>query len=157
MTEPSSIVASVAEDLEKVVENAYSWLAELDSDAVHHRPSPDRWTIAEVVGHLVDSAANNHHRFVRAQEVEGALTFPDYQQRSWVEKQSYDDSSWTELIELWRLYNRHLARVIRNIDARSLPVICTITPHPPATLEFIVRDYVVHMNHHLGKIRGRID
>ena len=31
-------------------------------------PAPGRWAKKEVVGHLIDSAANNHQRFVRAQE-----------------------------------------------------------------------------------------
>ncbi len=35
------------------------------------RPSPERWTRKEVVGHLIDSASNNHQRFVRGQLAAG--------------------------------------------------------------------------------------
>jgi hypothetical protein len=35
------------------------------------RPSAERWTKKEVLGHLIDSASNNHQRFVRGQITAG--------------------------------------------------------------------------------------
>lgn len=146
----------IADQLAAVVNEARPWLSLLDETVVRHRPTPDRWSIAEVVGHLIDSACNNHQRFIRAQEGE-KLTFPKYDQNSWVEKNGYHDSPWSPLVDLWCLYNLHLAQVIRNIPLQQLETECTITPYDACTLGFLVTDYVDHLKHHLAKIRERLD
>ncbi len=115
------------------------------------KPAPDRWSIQEILGHLLDSAANNHHRFVRAQAVE-KFDFPGYEQESWVSVQGYQDGSWLDLVALWRLYNLHLARVIRRIPEKQLETICRIGSYEPVTLGYLVQDYLVHMTHHLQQI-----
>src|SRR5439155_3696120 len=71
------------------------------------RPSPERWTRKEVLGHLIDSASNNHQRFVRGQIAAGQ-EFPDYDQGPWVRIQNYRGARWHDLIDLWRAYNAHL-------------------------------------------------
>lgn len=131
-------------------------LLALDEETVHHKPSPDRWSIAEVVGHLVDSACNNHQRFVRAQECD-ALTFPKYDQNAWVAAGDYNHSDWPSLVSLWFSYNQHVAHVVRNIPETQLTTPCTITPLNECTLQFLVTDYLDHLKHHLDKIRERID
>lgn len=148
-------VTATAADLVARVEEASEWLARLDETTVRHKPTPERWSIAEVIGHLVDSATNNHQRFIRAQEAD-ELVFPKYDQNSWAEKSGYHDADWRELVELWRLYNRLLAGVIRRIPAEKLTVRCTIGPYDPCTLEFLVVDYLDHLEHHLKKIRERL-
>jgi hypothetical protein len=127
----------------------------LDDAVVNYRPAPDRWTIKEVLGHLIDSASNNHQRFVRAQ-LAGELVFPKYQQNDWVRVQKYDHADWPQLIELWEHYNVHLAHIIRNVSEASLAVPCIIGDNEPVTLEFLMQDYVVHLKHHLNKIRERV-
>ena len=94
---------------------------------------------------------NNHHRFVRAHETD-SLTFPKYEQDSWVELQHYNTASWETLIALWRLYNHQLAHIIKNIKEDKLGVICTIGSYEPVTLQFLVEDYLDHMMHHLKDI-----
>jgi hypothetical protein len=74
------------------------------------RPSPERWTRKEVLGHLIDSASNNHQRFVRGQIAAGQ-DFPGYDQERWVRIQGYQTARWSDLIELWRAYNTHLLHV----------------------------------------------
>lgn len=143
-----------ANQLESTVVAARTWLHGLDEGVVRHRPSPDRWTISEVVGHMIDSACNHHQRLVRAQDSD-ELTFPKYDQNSWVAKAGYDKSDWAQLVDLWHLYNLHLAQVIRNVSEDDLDTPCTITPHETCTLGFLVSDYVNHLNHHLAKIRQR--
>ena len=98
---------SVANELRQTVDAAKSKLAALDVKTVTQRPAPDRWTIAEVIGHLIDSAANNHQRFVRAQFVE-ELVFPKYEQNEWVAAQYFNDCDWQSLVDLWHRYNDHL-------------------------------------------------
>ncbi len=124
--------------------------------------SPGKWSPKEVLGHLIDSAANNHTRFVRARFQED-LVFPGYAQDEWVRSQNYAAAPWAELVALWRLYNLHLARVVEampedllrhewprhNLDQiafRELPA------RTPATLEYLAKDYVAHLEHHLAQV-----
>jgi hypothetical protein len=150
MTAPA---ASIAVDLLQVVDSAAERLCTLQDPEVSHPRAPGKWSPKEILGHLIDSASNNHHRFVRAQEVD-ALTFPKYAQEHWVRVQGYHESSWPELVELWRLYNRHLAQVIGRIPPERLDTVCTITPNAPVTLGFLVEDYLEHLKHHLRQILG---
>jgi hypothetical protein len=146
----------IAEDLFSTVAAAMTWLKELDKATVANRPVPDRWSIQEVIGHLIDSAANNHQRFVRAQLV-SELVFPKYEQNEWVNCQHYNEVPWLELLELWQRYNHHLAHVIRHVPPDRLTTRCLIGPYEPVTLQFLIEDYLVHLRHHLQKIAERTE
>ncbi len=84
----------------------------------------------------------------RAQEVK-ELTFPAHAQEHWVSSQGYAERPWSELIDLWRLYNRHLAHVISLIPGERLAAICVIGMNEPVSLGYLIEDYLVHMRHHL--------
>jgi hypothetical protein len=144
-------VERVASELEHVVDAASLRLKTFEEADTTARPVSDEWSKKEILGHLVDSATNNHHRFVRAQQAE-ELVFPQYEQEDWVRLQDYNSTSWESLIELWRLYNHHLAHVIRHISADRLGVICRIGPHEPVTLGYLVEDYLVHLKNHLRQL-----
>ncbi len=123
------------------------------SEAEAVRPlAPSKWSRKQIVGHLVDSAANNHQRFIRAQE-EPALVFPEYEQNHWVRSQRYDERLWSDLVTLWESYNRHLAHVIAAIPEDRRSTRCVIGDSEPVTLGFLVHDYIVHLQHHLGQMR----
>jgi DinB superfamily len=124
--------------------------------------SEDGWAPIEILGHLIDSAANNHQRFVRAQFTDD-LIFPGYEQDRWVSGQKYRDASWSDLIQLWSSYNLHLVHVasVTSKDvltkprtAHSLDQIAfnSVDKNEPATLEYLIRDYVDHLRHHLDQI-----
>src|SRR5262245_37369416 len=102
----TQMISNIVNDLSTTIQKAEPVLRALSDDDVSMRPAPDRWTIKEVVGHLIDSAANNHQRFVRVQFVR-PLAFPKYEQNDWVRSQNYNARDWQELIDLWVAYNRH--------------------------------------------------
>jgi hypothetical protein len=132
-----------------------------DSDAAVPR-APGKWSRKEIVGHLIDSASNNHQRFVRAQFT-NELICSTYEQDAWVLAQRYRDAPWNELISLWGLLNLHLARVMaaipdairntsrtrHNLDRVAFRV---FSASEPVTLELFMHDYVVHLEHHLTQI-----
>lgn len=144
-------LSSVADELTQLVDSTTQKLKNLDSSRTTARPAPGKWSIQEILGHLVDSACNNHQRFVRALEVD-ELVFPKYTQDPWVDLQGYNDSPWLELLTLWRTFNLHLAHLIRRIPDNKLAVRCYIGDYEPATLQWLVEDYVVHMRHHLKAV-----
>lgn len=149
------MTSEIARELSSAVDLIAQQLKRIEPAVAQHKPAADRWSIQEVVGHLIDSAANNHQRFVRALQVD-ALTFPKYDQQQWVADQHYNLAPWSDLVDLWRFYNIQLAHIIRNIPDSALEVQCTIGPNDPVTLLFLVEDYLVHMQHHLKKIAERV-
>jgi hypothetical protein len=109
------------------------------------------WSRKQVIGHLIDSASNNHQRFVRAMLLE-QRPFPDYDQAATVRVQAVQEAEWLMLISLWASYNRYLAHVIAQIPADKLETLCRIGDREPVTLRFLAEDYLVHLLHHLGQI-----
>lgn len=150
-----STLDATALEIESLVNDWRSRLHQLDPGVAHSRPDPDRWSISEVIGHLIDSACNNHQRFVRAQFCE-ELVFPKYEQAEWVEASGYQSFPWESLIELWFHYNLQIAHLIRNIPDSKLSTPCTITPYETCTLGFLATDYLVHLQHHFKILADRI-
>lgn len=152
-------------ELRTIIERESPRLLGASPDAVERRPDKGGWSAKEVLGHLIDSAAVNHQRFVRAQWQD--LVFASYAQDDWVSAQQYQSAPWIELVALWREYNRHLARVMAAIpvDVRLREQrrhnLHEIAMHPapaeqPATLDYLMRDYVQHLQHHLTQINARL-
>ncbi len=109
------------------------------------------WSRKEVIGHLIDSASNNHQRFVRA-ALQPSLDFPGYDQAGNARVQAFQQADWPLLVSLWCAYNRYLAHVIAQLPASKLDTICRIGSGQPVTLEFLATDYLTHLVHHLIQI-----
>lgn len=141
----------IADELTQIVQSAAERLRSISAAEAGFKPSDDRWSKKEVIGHLIDSAANNHQRFVRAQYASDFVS-PPYDQEKWIKLQDYNSTSWPDLKELWRLYNLHLAHVIRLIPAGKLGIKCAIGDKEPMSLGNLIDQYLVHLKHHLDKI-----
>jgi hypothetical protein len=115
------------------------------------KPSPSKWSPKEELGHLLDSAANNHQRIVRTQ-LEDQPKMPDYDGNAWVKLHGYQDRNWQEMIELWRLLNRQLLAAAEAVPHPAWSRTCTIADSMPLTLKFVFEDYIEHMLHHLRHI-----
>lgn len=156
-----SATSAVAGELRRTVEEATVRLAAVPEAEAERRPAPGKWSRKEIVGHLVDSAANNHQRFVRAR-FQQDLVFPGYEQDDWVGAQRYQEARWADLVALWRLYNLHLAHVIERIPREVLEkehrrhnldriAWHAVRADEPATLAYFVADYLGHLRHHLAQ------
>jgi len=166
MTTQASSLQEFLGDFRSTVVNATERLRAISPEESARKSSPDKWSIKEVLGHLIDSAANNHQRFVRAQFTDD-LVFPGYEQEKWVSSQNYYEENWSDMVQLWSSYNLHLLHVIAAIPEASLMRarirhnLDQIALHPvdkkdPTTLDYFVRDYLVHMKHHLDHISAMI-
>jgi hypothetical protein len=154
----------VLEDFVRTVEEASARMLSLTEAESRVPLAGDKWSAKETLGHLIDSASNNHQRFVRAQ-LKADLVFQGYEQDEWVRVQNYQDEPWPLLVNLWKFYNLHLAHVCRRapegerLRARrehNLHEIgfAPVNADEPATLEQLMRDYVGHLKSHLGQIFG---
>lgn len=121
----------------------------LSDEKVSTRPHSDKWSKKEILGHLLDSATNNHHRFIRAQFED--VVFGRYHQTEWVTHNHYSELSISHLIAFWEAYNRHLLEVIKRIPEEKLLKVVNVAGEEH-TLEWIIQDYIDHMEHHLAQI-----
>ena len=151
-----------AAELRRLVTDYAARLSKLPQSITHRRPAPGKWSIAEIIGHLVDSASNNHQRFIRGRW-QDSLVFTGYEQDEWVAAQGYQDANWIELVELWKGYNHHIARVMELMPAAARNKAYSrhnlgevafrpISTEIPATLDWFMQDYVEHLKHHLRQI-----
>jgi hypothetical protein len=148
------MVQTLADELKRIVDETAPELRAFAEEAASAKRKPEVWSIKETLGHLIDSAANNHQRFVRAQQVD-TFSWPGYAQEAWVRLQDHQSRPWLELVEFWIHYNRHLAHTIARIPDKALNVPCRIGTSAPVTLGFLLQDYLSHLRHHLKQIRER--
>jgi hypothetical protein len=139
------------EKLQSILDRTPSRLEAIGESESEKRPGSGKWSNKEILGHLIDSASNNHQRFVRAQ-LEERISLPGYSQNPWVEAQGYQTETWGNLVRLWSSYNLHLLHVASRIPPERLSTTCVIGDQEPVTLEFLVQDYVRHLEHHLSQI-----
>ena len=142
---------ALSEKLERTVGSAETSLRQVSEEDSEKPILTGGWSRKQVLGHLIDSASNNHQRFVRA-TIQGSLDFPGYDQDSCVRVQAIQKIDWPMLVATWAIYNRFLAHVIANIPADKLEAPCRIGSNGPVTLQFLAEDYVRHMLHHLRQI-----
>ena len=114
----------------------------------------DHWSPKQILGHLIDSAANNHQRFVRGQ-LERELITPGYAQREWVATERFNDREWSDLVQFRLAYNRHLLHIMSHAAPDRLDSIIRIGENDAVSLEFVMIDYVSHMRHHLEQLGVR--
>jgi hypothetical protein len=121
-------------------------LAEIDEQAFSLREKPGKWSRKEIIGHLIDSAANNHHRFVRGQ-YEDVPTIV-YDQDQWNTCNYYNQMDGRQIIYFWTAYNNHLLELIKLIPKDMLKREVDSGDANHRSIAYLINDYVVHLEHH---------
>lgn len=148
--------------LRVAVEEGRQRLAHIDPHEFAYKSTPERWSKKEILGHLIDSAYNNHRRFLKAQSQDN-LIFDGYAQDNWVAFNRYQERDPTELIHHWSSSNLHLAKLIEGFDStfvnrvsenHNYDKICmnTIASDEPSSLSYLIWDYIFHLEHHLAQL-----
>ena len=149
-------------DFRQTIEAAANQLLQISPERSQVPRADGKWSPKEIIGHLIDSASNNHQRFVRAQFTDD-LVFAGYEQEGWVRVQDYQGENWAELVQLWKLYNQHILHVMSQVpeEARlklrykhNLHQIASdnLSEQEPVTLDWFMHDYVEHLKKHLSQI-----
>src|SRR5437764_8545226 len=99
------------DDFRTTIDVAAKQLLKISAEKSQVPRAQGKWSPKEIIGHLIDSASNNHQRFVRAQFTDD-LIFAGYEQDAWVSVQQYGRESWPLLVQLWKSFNLHLAHVM---------------------------------------------
>jgi len=145
--------AQLAADLHDAVGEGVQLFQQVDETRTTRRVTPGSWCAREMLGHLIDSACNNHRRFVAGQS-ESMQQFDGYNQDEWVARQRYDQVPWRDLVALWTAYNRHLAHVM-SITPEDAAARTALSPDGSArvSIAFLMADYITHLRHHVAEIR----
>lgn len=135
------------------LQEMWKLLRDTPGDATSVRIGPDAWTLKEIVGHLVDSATNNHQRFVRL-GLGDLRDFPGYEAEVWVALQRYDAFDWEALVRLWKSYNDLIVHVINGLPEEAGNH-CWHTCDGSFSLDYLVEDYYRHMRLHVEHFARR--
>jgi len=142
--------------LQELIDRLPARLQALPSSNIEHKRGPDAWSAKEELGHLLDSAANNHQRIVRAQ-LEENPAMPDYDGDAWVALHQYQRRDWQSLIERWGALNRQLLAAAEAAPDSAWTRTLTIGNSGPLTLQFVFDDYIHHMQGHLRHMGVAVD
>lgn len=147
----------LTDEIKQVVEVWEPKLLSLSGDVITSRRNHQNRTIKQLLGHLIDSASNNHQRMIRLQYSDNLL-FPDYTQDNdrWIAIQNYQSADWQNLVLLWKSFNLHLIHLIKMIDKSKLNNSWTDFEGNKVTLEDMIKGYPHHLNLHINDIQELI-
>ncbi|MFK7980244.1 MAG: DinB family protein [Saprospiraceae bacterium] len=149
------------------IHEIYDQLSQISATKAAQKPAPDKWSSIQIMGHLIDSANNNHRRFTKAQWQDNMI-FNGYAQAEWVEVQNYQAADWQQILALWKSYNLHICylmektpieklnRVVKEHNLDKIAMI-TVPADQPTSLGYFMKDYIYHIEHHFRQIEGMIE
>ncbi|MCF0070039.1 DinB family protein [Dyadobacter sp. CY261] len=143
-------ITAAADRLTWLCQHMPALIEAIPEQELEGKPAPEKWSKKEILGHLIDSAANNHQRFIRIQAEHEPVIF--YNQNDWVAMSRHNDMEAAQMIATWKHYNLHLVAVARAIPAENLYRNGLGRDGQPHTLKWYFDDYIDHMEHHLQQI-----
>jgi hypothetical protein len=146
----------VTREIATLIEEWESKLSELSTEVITEQKNSQNRTIKQILGHLIDSASNNIHRYVHLQYRESPMEFPNYASEGnndrWIAIQQYQSEEWEKMISLWLNINYHLIHVIRHINPKKIDNVWIAAPGRHVSLKEMVIDYLRHLKLHLAEI-----
>lgn len=134
--------------LENLISEFTGQLNLVDEETFCHKPNPEKWSKKEILGHLIDSAQTNIRRFIIAQYEDNPKIV--YNQDKWVTASGYQQYATNELIEFWKLLNKHICHILKHISTGMEKRVCTTEEEH--TIEWLAEDYIKHLKHHIHVI-----
>lgn len=150
------------DQLRQIVLGSVESLREISAMTFNEKPSPEKWSKKELLGHLIDSAYNNHQRILRA-ESQKNLVFIGYDQDEWVKRNNYQQRDRDEVLKLWEGVNYHLGMLISGLNkdlleektsAHNFDEICfnSLESGTLTSLSYLIEDYLNHLEYHLEQL-----
>lgn len=143
--------------MENAIHRIEHWIRDLpeafgqmSGEEIENRPLPHKWSKKEILGHLCDSAINNMSRFIKMQYDEPPYRIESYNQDRWVSLQHYQDRPLDEIMNLFCALNKQIINIIITIPKEKLANPCVLADQRHETLEWLIHDYVEHMEHHIN-------
>lgn len=144
--------------MEKIINGINYWIQALPEEykamsesEISNRPHPNKWSKKEILGHLCDSAINNIERFVKIQYMEQPYIIQLYDQEQWVSVQNYQERPLDEILTLFQNLNKQVINILKNLPPKKLTYLCEVNSNTQETLQWLIEDYLNHMEHHINK------
>ncbi|HDX9579952.1 TPA: DinB family protein [Bacillus pseudomycoides] len=146
-------MSTLVSQLENTISNIPKQFSALSN--IEHKPHPSKWSKKEILGHLCDSGSVNHKRFVDILISSEPVTIHSYNQDLWVEIHNYQHTfSTEEILHIWISLNKRIVNLLSNVTEKQWLLPCKTEDQDIVTLEWLVTDYIDHMNHHFKQIFG---
>jgi len=118
------------------------------AEEINQKPTPDKWSKKEILGHLCDSCFNNLQRIIRVRYED--KPFIIYSQDEWVKNQDYQSRAIEDVLDLWVALHKQFIHTLTNFPEHYLNSI--LDWGGEVTAKFVITDYLDHQNHHLKQI-----
>jgi DinB superfamily len=133
-----------------------SCLQSIPGEALEYKAGPDRWSIHEIVVHIIDSDINSFLRFRKA-IAEPGDNVPVYDENQWIKKLFSPKMEIPFLLELLHVYRRYTGILLDTVgeDAWIGRII-----HPEngeMTLDDVLNLYAAHIPVHIRQIQNTVD
>ena len=138
--------------LQNVLEKGVAFLQTTDEEILRRKISPEKWSKKEILGHLIDSGINNLQRFTEVQYEAKPYPIRRYSQDELVRANNYQDADTFELIGFWKSVNIRIGKLILLQTDQTLAYPLVLGTGELIDLDFLIRDYVDHLEHHLNQI-----
>lgn len=114
---------------------------------------PGKWSKKEILGHLTDSAIHNLVRFTEINYLEKPYQHRPYNQIDLVNLNQYQTMDIEELTQLWFVINKQIIIIMKSVDNEALDYKIVLNDESVIDLNFLMTDYVAHLEHHINQIR----
>jgi hypothetical protein len=143
------MIEQVISKLINIIDVAPKILEQISEEEMSEKPSKNKWSKKEILGHLIDSAIHNHQRIIRGQFEN--IPEINYDQNKWNEYNFYQQLDSKQIIMFWTIYNKHLIEIIKRIPKDNIQKQIKVNENLFA-IELIIIDYLKHLEHHLKQV-----
>jgi len=141
----------VAGEIERQLEEALEFFAEISDQASLHRYAPGKWSIRQVLNHITDAERIFAYRALWfARGFESAL--PNFDQNVAVSHAEADRVSWAAHVEEFRCVRLSTIALVRNMPAPAW-MRSGIASDNPVTVRALAFIIAGHVAHHLAILR----
>ncbi len=120
-------------------------------DILIKKPSPDKWSIKEILCHMVDTELNYSVRMKKV-IAEDNPQLMKFDQDAWAQRLNYPEWDTKETILLFGLSRNSLANILQNLPADAWNRTGEHPEHGTLTLHNLLEGANQHCKHHLSQI-----
>lgn len=124
----------------------------LNEEQLVWKLSPEKWSVKEVVSHLVDSLLVHSYR-IRKVASEPDVKFTSFDQDAWVAHTHGNEADLTELLQSFQLLLRHNGAFFQRADQEAWGRKGLSYKGYEITLSGLVSLFIKHVDTHLAQIR----
>jgi len=143
---------NLLEYYQSLLMKSYKNILAIPSSELELKNDTSKWSKKEIIGHLIDSAINNLQRFTEVQFKKQPFIINSYDQNELVKANYYQFEDAEALVQLWFYINKRILSVVSNLSTKELEFKVVLSDKKTESLEFLIKDYILHLEHHLNQI-----